>query len=334
MDLPRANQVNQRWHTIASDRSLKPGFVNMIGLFHQCLLTSDGRVFSRGRNDCGQLGNETTERNIWSPVTGELTNKTVTAIRLGDYFTVALTKDGEVYSWGSNSKGQLGDASEEKTRFTPTLVKALLGKKVIAIAAGIDFAVALTDEGEVYAWGNNDVGQLGTGTTEKVKNTPTLVGGELQRNRVKQIKAGESHVVVLLEDGKVLSWGGNRQGQLGNGREINSHTPTSVEGILKSKKVIDIFAGAVYSVAITDEDEVFSWGHVDNDCKSIPSVKPTLQDKKATAIRTERTFFDIRLEDGQVLRQGRVGRDDLFESHSIGSLKAPQRYNYEICTLF
>ena len=109
-------------------------------------------------------------------MSGALLGKTVTAIAAAQGHTVALTSDGKVFAWGRNDMGQLGDDTTANST-TPVAVNmsgALLGKTVTAIAAGGFHTVALTSDGKVFAWGYNNAGQLGDGTTTQ-RTTPVAV---------------------------------------------------------------------------------------------------------------------------------------------------------------
>jgi alpha-tubulin suppressor-like RCC1 family protein len=228
------------------------------GNAHTVTLTSDGKVFAWGANGEGQLGDGTTI-NRTTPVavnmSRALLGKTVTAIAAGADYTVALTSDGKVFAWGANWAGQLGDGTTIN-RTTPVAVDmsgALLGKTVTAIAAAVH-TVALTSDGKVFAWGLNDYGQLGNGTTASYSTTPVAVdmSGALLGKTVTAIAAGARHTVALTSDGKVFAWGANWAGQLGDGTIINRTTPVAVDmsRALFGKRVTAIAAGFGHTVAL------------------------------------------------------------------------------------
>src|SRR5207302_831082 len=142
------------------------------GGYHTVALTSDGRLFAWGSNGAGQLGDGTTT-NRSTPVavdtSGALSGKTVTAISAGHDHTAAPTRRGSVLAWGGNSAGQLGDGSEN-AYVTPVAVDtsgALSGKTVIAISAGGSHTMALTSNGQLFAWGGSYYGQLGDGSFQE-----------------------------------------------------------------------------------------------------------------------------------------------------------------------
>ena len=137
--------------------AISAGFVS-----HAVALKSDGTVWAWGSNSYGELGDGTTAgRNIPVQVIGDLTD--VTAISAGESHTVALKNDGTVWDWGRNNYFQLGDGTDTN-RNTPIQVIGLRadGK---AITAGALHTVAIKNDGTVWAWGLNNYGQLGDGTT-------------------------------------------------------------------------------------------------------------------------------------------------------------------------
>ena len=168
-----------------------------------------------------------------------------------------------LYGWGYNSWGQLGDGTTIN-RITPVAVDtsgALSGRTVTAIAEGSQHTVALTSDGKLFAWGN---GYLGNGTTND-STTPVAVdmSGALSGKTVIAIASGSSHTLVLTSDGKVFAWGENSSGQLGNGTTNDSTTPVAVDmrGALSGKTVTAIAAGSYHTLVLTSDGKVFAWGY-------------------------------------------------------------------------
>ena len=173
------------------------------GSAHSLALTSDGKVFAWGYNFLGQLGDSTTTYRT-TPVavnmSGVLSGKTVSSITAGSSHSLALTSDGMVFGWGYNISGQLGDGTTTQ-RTTPVAVNmngVLLGKIVVMIGAGERHSLALTSDGKVFAWGNNE-GQLGDGTTTQ-RTTPVAVNmsGVLSGKSVVAISAGNYHSLLIV----------------------------------------------------------------------------------------------------------------------------------------
>ena len=240
-----------------------------VGSHHQLVLTADGKAFGWGSNNIGQLGNTlTTSSATPVPVTddGVLAGRTLAAIAVGTSHNLALSTTGEVFSWGNNFSGQLGDGSKTN-RTQPVAVMtdgALAGKTITAIAAGDEHSLALTAEGEVFAWGSNSNDQLGSESWQS-SMVPVAVDtrGVLGGKTVTAIAAGHRHSLALTSDGEVISWGENGSGQLGNGETADPRRPVKVDatGALVGKRVVAIAAGENHSLALTADGLVFTWGY-------------------------------------------------------------------------
>ncbi len=225
----------------------------------------DVRMKAWGNNRTGQLGDGTNVdlRRTPTSVVG-LDSAEVDKIAAGGEsfdtgFGLALTKQGIIESWGANTEGQLGDGPLNSHN-VPGEVAGLTDVK--AIAAGGAHALAIVGEDrEVRAWGRNDFGQLGDGSTND-SNAPVRVHGI---KNILAIAAGLNHSLALQRGGIVWAWGYNGDGQLGNGSNIDSSQPVQV-GDLSNVKAIA--AGCNHSLAITDDpndskytDIVRAWGN-------------------------------------------------------------------------
>ncbi|TLZ71770.1 MAG: RCC1 repeat-containing protein, partial [Methanobacteriota archaeon] len=191
---------------------------------HSLALKSDGTVWAWGANSAGQLGNGSfTGSN--TPVQTSGING-VTAIAGGQLHSLALKSDGTVWAWGFNLDGQLGNGTNTTTYpyglDTPVQVLGLTG--VIAIAGGGAHSLALKSDGTVWAWGQNNKGQLGNGSFTG-SNTPVQTSGI---SGVTAIAGGVSHSLALKSDGTVWAWGYNGGGELGNGTYTDNNTPVEV----------------------------------------------------------------------------------------------------------
>jgi len=283
-----ANSYGKLGDGTTTDRQLTPvqvrgeggvGFLNNIiaisaGYEHTVALRNDGTVWAWGSNGNGRLGdNTTTDRLTPVQVRGEgavgfIDN--ITAISAGNAHTVALRNDGTVWAWGSNVNGRLGDGTTTR-RTTPVQVRGegAVGflNNITAISAGNGYTAALRNDGTVWAWGSNNYGQLGDGTTTN-RHTPVQVRGEEAvgfLNNITAISAaGESHTVALRNDGTVWAWGRNYFGQLGDGTsgwDFNRYTPVQVRGVdgvgflyltpLPVNLTIDLGASIVISPPLT-----------------------------------------------------------------------------------
>ena len=231
------------------------------GSYHSLAITTDGQVMAWGYNRTGALGDGTTA-NRSSPVAvktnGPLAGQRFIAVAAGEYHSLALSASGTVFAWGFNFNGQLGDGSGLDSSVPVALNRTNLfaGKSVIAIAAGLEHSLALTEDGLVYAWGDNSVGQLGDGTTHE-RDTPVPVGtnGVFAGKRLTAIATGAGHSLALAMDGQLYAWGANAFGRLGDGTFAQRNSPMAVNmgGVLQTQSITALAAGsqAFHSMVLT-----------------------------------------------------------------------------------
>ncbi|GAA0423761.1 hypothetical protein Acor_44450 [Acrocarpospora corrugata] len=152
-------------------------------------------------------------------------------------------------SWGTNTYGQLGDASDE-TRTTPVPVRSVLAR-FTQVAAGYEHTVALAKDGTVWAWGRNDDGQVGDHAADPVR-TPARVPG---LTGVTQVAAGWSGSLALRSDGTVWAWG--VYPFLGDGTQASRGVPAPVPGLTG---VVEIAAKGSHVLARRTDSTVWGWG--------------------------------------------------------------------------
>lgn len=215
-----------------------------------------GHVFAWGYNNSGQVGTGGMS-NVYTPTEVPGLPADVTAVAGGANHSLALTSNGRVYTWGSNSNGQLGTGAGAIGHFAPTEVTGLpAGTRVTAITAGSYYSLAVMADGRVFAWGSNLNGQLGIGETGGSRSTPVEVTG-LPHDAV-AVAAGVGHSLAVMADGRVFAWGLNSYGQLGIGSHDNTDTPVQVTGI--PPDVTAVASGYGHSLALTADGRVFAWG--------------------------------------------------------------------------
>ena len=144
------------------------------GLYHSVALKSNGSLWAWGLNNYGQLGDNTTITKH-APVREYTNAEDWVAVTAGDYHTVALKSDGTLWSWGSNEYGQLGNNSTVNS--SVAIQEYYQDTDWVAVAAGINHTLALKSDGSIWAWGHNEYGQLGIGSTIDT-NIPTPIAGE------------------------------------------------------------------------------------------------------------------------------------------------------------
>ncbi|MCF7732603.1 MAG: cadherin-like beta sandwich domain-containing protein [Akkermansiaceae bacterium] len=238
------------------------------GPFHNLALCADGSLVAWGYNNYGQLGNGGTETSRVpvevSPV-GALTGKHVVAVAAGAYHSFALCDDGTVAGWGYNDEGELGDGGTV-TRPEPVAVDmtgALAGKRITAISAGQYHTLALCTDGTLVAWGYNQRGQLGDGSTT-TSGVPVAIcsNGVLAGKAVTAIRASSAHSLALCADGTLAAWGYNHRGQLGTGDAVQSNLPvaTDLSGIESSKLIADLGIGLNHGLLRFTDGTLAAWG--------------------------------------------------------------------------
>ena len=188
----------------------------------------------------------------------------------GTLHSVARKSDGTVWSWGSNSDGELGTGTATQNS---TAKQALNLTSVSQVAAGSGFSVAVRTDGSVWSWGGNKLGELGilpgaTGTNP-YRAQPARVAG---LPNMTAVAAGTSHVLALAADGTVWAWGDQTDGILGNGRsEAGPALPARVTNLTN---VVAIAAGTNQSMALRQDGSVWVWGLAITEDDSSPTTVP------------------------------------------------------------
>jgi hypothetical protein len=174
-------------------------------------------------------------------------------VSAGVTHTLALTTDGQVWSWGYNGAGELGNGTTVSSN-VPVRVNGLTGIK--AVTAGQNFSAAVGQDGSLWTWGINDAGQLGNGRSGPGTwvSTPTRVPGISNVTAVAQMY---HHTVALTADGSLFAWGQNLNGQLGNNTRTSSNVPVKVAGIAN---VVSIGVENFTSIASKADGTVWAWG--------------------------------------------------------------------------
>jgi alpha-tubulin suppressor-like RCC1 family protein len=165
--------------------------------------------------------------------------------------SIAINKNGELYAWGDNQRGQLGLDNTTPQYNTPQRVGS--ASNWVSIACGAGFTLAVNSLGELYSWGKNDFGQLGLGSTAD-EYSPQKVG---VANNWVSIACGIDHVLAINSNGELFSWGRNDAGQLGLANSSNYTSPKKI-GIERNWKSTS--CGWKHSLAINTNGELYTWG--------------------------------------------------------------------------
>lgn len=249
-----------------------------VGEDHTLVLTAGGKVYAFGMNDYGQLGsavNDDNEDPNPTPALVSLPGLKGHAVQVAAGFahSLVLTSTGQIYGFGSNQEGELGNTTNNHTTQpnpSPVLI-ALPGASglPVRIAAGYEDSFAITSAGELYAWGDNPDDNLGTrshGGAGGPNPTPTRVRLDGSA-AVASVSAGEAHTLVVMRSGSLYAFGDNRFGNLGdasNNGVIAPNAPRQVMLPAGSGRVIQAAAGAASSLVLTSTGRVYAFGSNDN----------------------------------------------------------------------
>lgn len=255
------------------------------GYAHSCALLADGTIKCWGKNDAGQLGDFTyvgletcgqsyKEGYPCSTTPVSVTGiSTATAITAGRDFTCALLKNGAVWCWGRNDKGQLGNAMKNGPEHC-SFLKSSTGMKqqkyndscstvavpvfgvssAAQISSGADHACAALSDGQIKCWGDNRSGQLGDKMAKDFSAVPVLVFGVM---RATGIAAGFAHTCALEWDGRTKCWGANHEGQFGDGTKKDAFAPSDVKQVYSASAVS---AGVYHTCAVISGGALKCWG--------------------------------------------------------------------------
>ncbi|AKF86695.1 hypothetical protein MFUL124B02_31355 [Myxococcus fulvus 124B02] len=224
------------------------------GAYHTLFLEKDGTVWAWGQNVSGQLGTGATSTTVQSQPTRVHGLPAIKALAAGIAHSLALDVTGDVWVWGQNANGQGGLGNTGGTVLVPTRVAALSG--IQSIAANGNYSLALGSDGRLWAWGQNNLGQVGTGSTSAAVSTPTQVQ---PLPTMRAMAAGVNHVLALDADGRVWGWGANSSAQVGTGAvSATVLTPTQAQGFPRASAVA---AGAGHSLLVDSQfGNVWAWG--------------------------------------------------------------------------
>ncbi len=273
---------------------------------HSVALDDDGVVWTWGRNDWGELGDDTIGYRPFPRALDGL--PPIRQVAAANTHTAALDTNGEVWQWGSNASGELGPGPS----LVPSPELLFDAPSFRAISVGSFTNVGLTEHGTVWAWGPDSWGQMGDGEPGGSSHEPQAVAG---LGKVVAIASGSSHNLALLADGTVRAWGYNAEGELGDGSWENRSRPVTVSGL---SEVVSVAARDHISMAITRDGDLWAWGRnsdgqlgIGNNGPANEPVPVALQEGPVIAVALGTGHGAALLADGAVWTWGRGGNGQL-----------------------
>ena len=245
---------------VAMDTGLTNVLAIAAGEYHSLAIDDTHQVWAWGANEDGQLGDGTTiDSNTPIKVAMDTGLDHVIAIAAGEYHSLAIDATGQVWAWGANDYGQLGDGTDTSCN-KPIKVAADTGlDPIIAIAAGDSHSLAIDITGQAWSWGSNRTGQLGDGTNI-ARNKPGRVTADTGLASVIAIAAGRYHSVTIGDTGQVWAWGANKDGQLGDGTWDDKNQPVLIATDKGFSAVVNITAGGKHNLIIDINNKIWAWG--------------------------------------------------------------------------
>ena len=253
------------------------------GGYYNLALDRNGDVWSWGNNFYGQLGRQSRIINsVFTPMSTQTADRVqtdvngspftgVTAIAAGGSHSLALDNGGNVWAWGYNGYGQVGDGATTKSnRIYPVQVAFIdsppRAVSIVKIAAGGSHSLALDSDGYIWAWGYNYFGQLGNGQNgdNVYSSTPVKIASP-RLDSSALIVAGMDHSLAYDATNDILyAWGYNLYGQLGDNTTVNRNTPVEIPNftlkIVANTLPQSLTANGHHSHARKTDGSWWSWG--------------------------------------------------------------------------
>ncbi|CAH3166002.1 unnamed protein product [Porites lobata] len=239
---------------------------------HTMALSDKGTVFGWGtyRDASGQVGLQVDGIKHKPTVILALQNNPVMKIASGNDHTAALTKNGNIFTWGCAEQGQLGRimgcfTSRGGRRglqyiLNPKQVRDRKKLKFKDVFCGSYSTFAVAEDDSVYAWGLNNYGQLGTGDVETLYAPAKVESLTSLGDKCVRIASGQHHTIVLDASGKVYAMGRAEYGRLGVGEDAKeTSTPVPVIA-LDNSPISEIACGEAVSLAVSSKGDLYSWG--------------------------------------------------------------------------
>ncbi|CCI45586.1 unnamed protein product [Albugo candida] len=208
-------------------------------------------VFGRGRNGRLGLGDTKCHDTPQQVPTWNFRKQRIIKIVCGWNFTIALSLEGRVFSWGKQSEGQCGLGFSDQDELSPCLIEKLFDSRIIDVACGYTHSLALTSQHEVLSWGLGEYGQLGRGIV--YQPSPESIDTSLftcQEGRPCQICCGAFHSIIITESRSLYACGLNSYGACGLGHTFNRDIPERNDFFVNLGIDVVLCCGHKYTIAL------------------------------------------------------------------------------------
>lgn len=226
------------------------------GRWHTSAVKTSGELWVWGWGTAGRLGDGTTVCKC-SPVREISSSTDWCALGAGCFHSIAIKSSGELWTWGSNICGTLGDGTTVN-KCSP--VREFYSATDWCAAAADGHSVAIKTTGQLWSWGYNTCGELGDGTTISKCSPVQEICSATDWCRA---SAGWTHTAAIKTSGQIWTWGGNTCGELGDGTTVTKCSP--VREICSATDWSDVSAGTNrFSAAIKSTGQIWAWGNNSN----------------------------------------------------------------------
>ncbi|XP_068597946.1 probable E3 ubiquitin-protein ligase HERC1 [Brachionichthys hirsutus] len=301
------------------------------GQYCTFVISSDGSVRACGKGSYGRLGlGDSNNQSTLKKLTFEPHRaiKKVSSSKGSDGHTLTFTTEGEVFSWGDGDYGKLGHGNSSTQKYPKLIQGPLQGKVVVCVSAGYRHSAAVSEDGELYTWGEGDFGRLGHGDSNS-RNIPTLVK---DISNVGEVSCGSSHTIALSKDGRtVWSFGGGDNGKLGHGDTNRVYKPKVVEA-LQGMFIRKVCAGSQSSLALTSTGQVYAWGCgacLGCGSSEATALRPKLIEEMATTRVVDISIGDSHClalsHDNEVYAWGNNSMGQCGQGNSTGPITKPKK---------
>lgn len=250
---------------------------------HSLLITTEGKLWSWGRNEKGQLGHGDTKRVEAPRLIEALSHEAIVLAACGRNHTLALTDTGSVFAFGENKMGQLGLGNQTDAVPSPAQIM-YNGQPITKMACGAEFSMLMDCKGNLYSFGCPEYGQLGHNSDGKFiaraqrieydcELVPRRVAIFIEKTKdgqilpvpnvvVRDVACGANHTLVLDSQKRVFSWGFGGYGRLGHAEQKDEMVPRLVKLFdFPGRGATQIYAGYTCSFAVSEVGAVFLGGY-------------------------------------------------------------------------